>query len=282
MQYTTRHFTRSEDILTALSGLARLFHQATGEGYIAGIFESDVVWSLLLRCSIDRTARKPDTSKKHHDPGYIAPSWSWASVAGRSVLFEGGQADDQILQSAVALFTCVTPAKSDKFGAVIDGMLVLQGGFLPLTAPTQPAEEDSKAPHMHQKIYEPLTLPYYREYHLKPQLRPGQQFGLLRIATYRHLQLLAPSDWHDARIAILLIETCGGGVDGRDMPSLSASGLHWRRVGYFSEEISEPRRYSWTVEGGEPQVRVCSTLTSPEVRVELNTAQWETKTICLV
>ena len=68
--YSSCGLTRSSDKLVALSGLARLFQDITGDEYLAGLWKSHVVEYLGWR--VDKPV---DTL-----PEYRAPSWSWASL----------------------------------------------------------------------------------------------------------------------------------------------------------------------------------------------------------
>ncbi|KAK3392338.1 HET domain protein pin-c2 [Sordaria brevicollis] len=86
--YSQRQLTKPTDKLAALSGIAQ-FYQHTHfphAQYVAGLWSSslneDLLWEVADSAKIN--ARRPDPRKKG---GYVAPSWSWASVMGR-VVFE--------------------------------------------------------------------------------------------------------------------------------------------------------------------------------------------------
>ncbi|VUC24478.1 unnamed protein product [Clonostachys rosea] len=65
--------TKESDRLPALAGIATLFHQATGDEYIAGL------WKFRLLEQLDWRVYSP---AKLASSEYRAPSWSWASVDG--------------------------------------------------------------------------------------------------------------------------------------------------------------------------------------------------------
>lgn len=71
--YSYAKLTFSKDKLVAISGLAQLVHSTSKDQYVAGLWKRDLIRQLLWRVN------EPRTSQKYTD--YIAPSWSWASVA---------------------------------------------------------------------------------------------------------------------------------------------------------------------------------------------------------
>ncbi|KAF2877163.1 heterokaryon incompatibility protein-domain-containing protein, partial [Massariosphaeria phaeospora] len=77
-RYTSRSLTNPTDVLPALSGLADEFQRATGDEYIAGMWKTDMVRSLAWsRHTLAKNAKEGGQNNV-----YLAPSWSWASVAG--------------------------------------------------------------------------------------------------------------------------------------------------------------------------------------------------------
>ncbi|CAG8955523.1 hypothetical protein HYFRA_00009476 [Hymenoscyphus fraxineus] len=85
--YTWRQLTNTEDILPALSGLARIVGKHTGSEYVAGVWEGDIKRSLAwasdhsgMKCQFG-SGKAPDYPFARHDV-YVSPTWSWASVMG--------------------------------------------------------------------------------------------------------------------------------------------------------------------------------------------------------
>lgn len=72
-EYTQCALTKRSDKLIAISGLANLVHETTGDQYVAGL------WKSRLAESLDWRVYEP-TAKI--DSEYRAPSWSWASIDG--------------------------------------------------------------------------------------------------------------------------------------------------------------------------------------------------------
>ncbi|RYP40505.1 hypothetical protein DL767_001634 [Monosporascus sp. MG133] len=70
-QYTRLNLTVPEDRLTALSGLAEARHSSTRQRYVAGMWKGELKQSLHWKWSSTGVELR----------SYIAPSWSWASVA---------------------------------------------------------------------------------------------------------------------------------------------------------------------------------------------------------
>jgi len=72
--HTKRKLTFRSDIFAALAGPASIFQAYFGERYLAGLFEWDLLRSLLWRV-------KDSSSAARASPSHT-PSWSWASVVG--------------------------------------------------------------------------------------------------------------------------------------------------------------------------------------------------------
>ncbi|KAK3986006.1 pantothenate transporter [Cladorrhinum sp. PSN332] len=83
-RYTGRKLTKQEDVLPAFSGIAKKVAEQTGDEYLAGLWRG-YLGHCLLWASKWHAPRGLDT---HSRPelsgagGYLAPSWSWASVKG--------------------------------------------------------------------------------------------------------------------------------------------------------------------------------------------------------
>lgn len=73
--YTTRKLTFPHDKLPAFSGLARVMQPYFGGRYLAGLWESDLVYGLGWYILNEILPSKPS--------GYRAPSWAWAAIDGK-------------------------------------------------------------------------------------------------------------------------------------------------------------------------------------------------------
>lgn len=71
--YPVRKLTQIEDKLLALSGIAGLLKEASGDTYAAGLWRRSLPFDLLWRC---------DQSGELQSKKIRSPSWSWISVDG--------------------------------------------------------------------------------------------------------------------------------------------------------------------------------------------------------
>ena len=133
--YSSRQLTYESDKLPALSGLARNFqHAVPNAEYFAGIWSIHLPAALLWRTRY--TARRPSSD--------VAPSWSWASVAG-NITYEsqrlegsGGRSEDRPQESpsdydfrslSVEKMS-VRPMHNDRYGGILSVSLSLNGALL--------------------------------------------------------------------------------------------------------------------------------------------------------
>jgi hypothetical protein len=70
--YSAANLTFGKDKLPALSGIARLYHNETGDQYLAGLWRTKIEEQLCWR----RWSSKPSAER----PLWRAPSWSWTSI----------------------------------------------------------------------------------------------------------------------------------------------------------------------------------------------------------
>ena len=73
-EYTKCDLTKDEDILVALSGLAKTWGAAFPDKYLLGIWYKSLPYSLLWYADMGKL-----TSKSSSNIDWRAPSWSWAS-----------------------------------------------------------------------------------------------------------------------------------------------------------------------------------------------------------
>ncbi|KIY00509.1 uncharacterized protein Z520_04194 [Fonsecaea multimorphosa CBS 102226] len=88
-QFTVSGLTKSSDKLYALSGVAERMRVLTGDNYVAGLWERNLLFDLLWYIEKGRQANWEPSYRISPSP---APSWSWASVQGR-VHFAQGRLD---------------------------------------------------------------------------------------------------------------------------------------------------------------------------------------------
>jgi len=87
-EYTVRSLTRDQDKLPALSGLANLVAEKTGDGYAAGLWKRNIIQDLFWSVEIVKPSHKCDDPEHNATmppvtkasvkrlTQYRAPSWS--------------------------------------------------------------------------------------------------------------------------------------------------------------------------------------------------------------
>ncbi|VUC31898.1 unnamed protein product [Clonostachys rosea] len=79
--YSDRQFTKPEDALPAISGLARYFSTVLEDEYIAGLWKKDMIrgliWSYCRYPGTGFYSLKDLLKRLNQRAQYIAPSWSW-------------------------------------------------------------------------------------------------------------------------------------------------------------------------------------------------------------
>jgi hypothetical protein len=159
-EYGTRNLTVPEDRLPAISGVAREISLLAQGTYCAGLWKEDLHRGLLWSFNGAGFA---------HMSKYLAPSWSWASVAFERSQFKRGRFSSSrdragywkcepyriahlaSLQKRhheydVEVLDCViVPARDDEYGLVSSGSLTLRGLCIQALKYRKPAvENDSK------------------------------------------------------------------------------------------------------------------------------------------
>jgi hypothetical protein len=77
-EYSAKMITHPTDRLPALSGIAQIMQERTGDEYIAGLWRRDLVAGLLWARVYTRSRAST----------YVAPTWSWASFLGPIASFD--------------------------------------------------------------------------------------------------------------------------------------------------------------------------------------------------
>jgi hypothetical protein len=134
--YNTRSLTQQTDALPALGGLARVFSGFTKGEYHAGHFPSHGLVSFLWANMDERIEeRKNSHSKKVIRPnGYIAPSWSWASLIGPIRWSWSFLPHEKIEDMSSIISINTEPLAKDAFGQVKSGTLKIKGKLRKLDA----------------------------------------------------------------------------------------------------------------------------------------------------
>lgn len=130
--YSRCKLTKPADKLVALSGVARAFHAHIKSDYMAGMWKNTINQDLAWERAYDT-----DEDVAPEDAGYLAPSWSWASLYHTEVSFLRFIGLRGELQLATCEGVIMTPHGTDPFGRVRDGTLRLHCFAVPLETPKQ-------------------------------------------------------------------------------------------------------------------------------------------------
>ncbi|CZR67956.1 uncharacterized protein PAC_17855 [Phialocephala subalpina] len=130
--YTTRCLTVSSDVFAALAGVAAIFQKTLGDRYLAGLFEGDLLVSLLW------SSVEPQSAQRRS--AISAPSWSWASIIGpvaleiayRSVFLAPQLVGNCTAKSIKArtFKTDGSEAPANQFTDIKSGLIVIEGYLL--------------------------------------------------------------------------------------------------------------------------------------------------------
>jgi hypothetical protein len=129
-QFMARSLTNDKDVLPALAGIASVFQPLLKDNYLAGMWERE----LLSQLKWSRAPPKPyigtDRFDSKRKSGYLAPSWSWASVHGRMSVIGSRERHEREAGSVAKILNVHTvPEGPDQFGRVVSGQLVLRARF---------------------------------------------------------------------------------------------------------------------------------------------------------
>ncbi|KAK7471082.1 hypothetical protein VKT23_002497 [Stygiomarasmius scandens] len=122
LDYTARKLTKPKDKLDAFGGIAEFFHGLWPDSrYVAGMWTHQFPEALLW------------ISKGEPRTVYLAPSWSWAAVDGAihsSTFIKDFDAPAITVLCSVKRYEATLKRKSNPYGEVTSGLLVLEAGFM--------------------------------------------------------------------------------------------------------------------------------------------------------
>lgn len=310
-------FTNPTDVLPALSGVADVFGKASGDTYVAGLWKGGLPNSLNWDCrnpmelhgfeeerldagglkrypkTLDKAER--DRKRAHREAGYLAPSWSWASVMDSRAHYRHpgvlsmSRGACRILWEVSILDVWVERSSADPNGSLSRGHLALSGRFAEIPNLMQDMEANCNLPHLCRYIQKSIGIRisgFGSECTLKHEPFAGQLFGLLQTGAYEFYDgryaLLKSVKASERRIKarnrqslihMLLVESCED--TGLDLASAeriprSVGHMRWRRLAHF--QVSMPTLEQFY---DERQFGI-------GVRKDLESPEWIDKTICLV
>lgn len=122
LEYSCRKFTNARDRLPAISPLAKVVADMTGDEYLAGLWKNNLHVGLLWYSSRfeGRTFCLPG------DEDYIAPSWSWLARA-RNAEISQYVVTHSITSHLKVLDAATIPDGLNPFGRVLEGHITIEG-----------------------------------------------------------------------------------------------------------------------------------------------------------
>lgn len=147
-EYCSRKLTKDSDKLPALSGLARIVEEQTGDTYVAGLWRSTLLEGILWQAIGASRGRTSAPSE------YRAPSWSWASIDGPFGHI-GLKKDIQYMDKEAAewrdigtILDChVEPKGENPYGEVTSGWLTIRAPVERLTPSEEKEPDHETVPH---------------------------------------------------------------------------------------------------------------------------------------
>ena len=121
-EFSERFLSDPSDKLSALAGIAAVFHDIWGGSYYAGIWSQFLFQQLLW--SSNATFTDPETYTRPA-PQYRAPSWSWASLDGKLLIPQFPYLETHNLEFVSCDIDLADTA--NPFGPVLAGQLRLRG-----------------------------------------------------------------------------------------------------------------------------------------------------------
>lgn len=128
--FTERLLTYDTDKLPALWGLATEVARFQRGRYYAGLWGEDMASGMLWFRGHIAELKKPSQ--------YLAPSWSWASLNGRTIIYED-QAPKITLTDVVFGECCLECATGNRYGTIKSGWLDLSAPVVKLVQQEAPA-----------------------------------------------------------------------------------------------------------------------------------------------
>ena len=122
LEYSCRNFTNARDRLPAISPLAKVVADMTGDQYLAGLWKNNLHVGLLWYSN--RFEGRTFCLPGHED--YIAPSWSWLARA------RNAEISQYVVTHSITSYLNVvdadtTPDGLNPFGRVLEGYIKLEG-----------------------------------------------------------------------------------------------------------------------------------------------------------
>jgi hypothetical protein len=269
--YSQRQFTKENDRLIAISGLARIISKTiTDHGYVAGLWKSDLIRGLLWYAE--------DTMLVPSKPAYdTLPSWSWASVGNQVIKHVMSSDDSYTAVSRIEDVQVKLVDPQNHFGSATCGRITITGPFKRLSGMYDkrwelPQASLSKFERHLSKLVAKQSLKYVESKYMTPF---GGQFAALQMARCGNT------------LHLLLLEAAGEINDGCGV---------YRRIGIctlapiYKANVASPRLIKVSKESsnslaarlGPPRKPSRRRDLGSEAYKELETQPWDKETVFLV
>lgn len=133
-EYSRLRVTKQTDRLPALAAMAEQFQRVReGENYLAGLWSGSLLWDLLWYAApgLDRTGEsQTGQGGEKLQRSAVLPTWSWACIQHRSVVYGRSSATDSIFPDATIMEAWCKYAEDNAFGVLESSKLVLHGRIL--------------------------------------------------------------------------------------------------------------------------------------------------------
>ncbi|RYP47329.1 hypothetical protein DL768_006580 [Monosporascus sp. mg162] len=139
VDYTTRNLTKDTDRLIALAGVSKVMARSLPGKFSAGVWVTPEPTSLTMRGLLWH--RIVEIMRPSYSPRkYLAPSWSWASIAGEVTHVEAATVASCSHLSWI-LEVDITTGTADPFGRVAFGFMRMKGTLLRATMRWSPSPQ---------------------------------------------------------------------------------------------------------------------------------------------
>lgn len=227
--FCSRDLSKPRDKLHAIAALARRYHEATGDQYLAGLWQSTLLSNLLWFHHPEWLVYPTSMGRRQDE--YRAPSWSWASIDGTVLMRSrtNGPGHAKIVDSQVELADPENP-----FGEVIAGALRIRGPLIEVrwkntgnqslpkvytwnkSGPSVSdavvgdlfLDEPRNGPKSSRELASPACLligDQTGHHALMLRLLPGSKDTYSRIGLVRNDQRAAPAAWQDVSVVSITI-----------------------------------------------------------------------------
>ena len=174
-RYSVTRLTKGEDKLVAISGIAKRLQILLDDEYLAGLWRKDLpcqlLWSVI---DYDPAYPMPQTRSRP----CRAPSWSWASVDGKTNSFYEQYKNYEGILITV-LDAVVTPVGADSTGQIKDGFIRLNGRIFLAELVRRSNRQPSITVRVDFEVFEMFHSP-----DIKPEALGGLSVYLLPIRSY--------------------------------------------------------------------------------------------------